>query len=130
MDIGFVDVRAYVGKGAALGPNVQTGGPLTPKTGSFMIRAETWTRYWVLIEQRANDWDPVSLWVSDENNDPVQIIDRRQLSVRGSVEEFWLQYNTSSRVPEGLKERIGYARNVVMLRNVADVAKLLQRPEK
>ncbi|HUE86425.1 MAG TPA: hypothetical protein VMO26_10135 [Vicinamibacterales bacterium] len=128
--IGVVDARAYGGGGAAFGPNVVSGGSLSPKAGSFTIRAETWTRYWVLIEQRANDWDLVSLWVSDENTDPVLIIDRRQLSVRGSVDEFWLQYNTSTQRTEGLGQRVGYARNVVMLRNVPDVSTLLRRPVK
>jgi hypothetical protein len=133
-DIGALDVRAYGAPGIALGPNVRDGKPLMPKSGSFTVRAETWTRYWVLIEQRANDWDPVSLWVADENTDPVQIIDRRQLQVspraKGGVESFWFEYNSSSAAREGLGERVGYVRNLVMLRNVKDVPGLLQRPVK
>jgi len=128
VDLGVVDARAYGAKGTALGPNVQSGGSLTPKAGNFTVRSEVWTRYWVLIEQRANDWDLVSLWVADEDHDPVQIIDRRQLSVNGSVDAFWLEYNTSSHGGADLGERVGYVRNVVMLRNPKDVPALLQRP--
>ena len=128
VDLGLVDARAYGAKGTALGPNVESGGSLTPKAGNFTVRSEVWTRYWVMIEQRANDWDLVSLWVADEDHDPVQIIDRRQLSVNGSVEEFWLEYNTSSHGGTNLGERVGYVRDVVMLRNPKDVPALLQRP--
>jgi hypothetical protein len=72
----------------------------------------------------------MSLWVADEDNDPVLIIDRLQFAVKKSVEHFWLEYNTSARLPEGLDERVGYARNVVMLRNVKDLSSLLRRPTK
>jgi hypothetical protein len=130
VDIGAVDARGYGARGTTLGPNVLRGAPLSPQAGTFTVRAETWTRYWVLIEQRANDWDLMSLWVGDEDNDPVQIIDRLQFNVKGTVDSFWLEYNTSTKPREGLGERIGYARNVVMLRNVKDVPSLLQRPAK
>jgi hypothetical protein len=130
VDIGQVDTRAYGPPGTALGPNITKGTPLSPQVGNFTVRSETWTRYWVLIEQRKDDWDLVSLWVADEDHDAVQIIDKRQLSVKGSVESFWLEYNTSSENREALGERTGYARNVVMLKNVADVRSLFQRPVK
>lgn len=131
VDIGVVDARGYGAGGTALGPNVAKGAPLSPQAGTFTIRAETWTRYWVLIDQRANGWDLVSLWVGDEDHDPVQIIDRREFNVKGSVKTFWLEYNTSSHGNRGgVGERIGYVRNVVMLRNVRDVPALFQRPVK
>jgi hypothetical protein len=130
VDIGVVDARGYGAGGTTLGPNVLRGAPLAPQAGSFTIRAETWTRYWVLIEQRANDWDLMSLWVADEDHDPVQLIDRLQFNVKKSVDSFWLEYNTSSHPREGLGQRVGYVRNVVMLRNAKDVASLLQRPVK
>jgi hypothetical protein len=128
--VGELDVRAYGAKGTALGPNVERGGPLTPRAGVFTVRAETWTRYWVLLEQNANDWDPVSLWVADEDTDPVQIIDRRQLNIKKSVEQFWIQYNTSTQSTKGLGARTSYVRNVVMLRNINDVRSVLQKPVK
>ena len=128
LELGFVDARGYPARGTVLGPNVQRGSPLTPQVGQFTVHAETWIRYWVLIEQRANDWDLVSLWVADEHHDPVLLIDRLQFNVKKSVEQFWLEYNTSAHVPQNLGERVAYARNVVMLRNVPDVQSLLQRP--
>jgi hypothetical protein len=130
IELGVVDARGYGARGTTLGPNVQRGSPLSPQAGTFAIRAETWIRYWVLIEQRADDWDLMSLWVADEDNDPVLIIDHLQFSVKKSVEHFWLEYNTSARLPEGLGERVAYARNVAMLRNVKDVPSLLRRPAK
>lgn len=127
--IGMVDARGYGGQDKPFGPNVTNSAPLSPQIGTFAVQPETWTRYWALIEQRANDWDLVSLWVADEHHDPVQILDRLQLSVKGSVDQFWLEYNTSSKGKgAALPERVGYARNVVMLRNVKDVASLLVRP--
>lgn len=130
--IGMVDARAYGKKGEMqLGPNVTKPAPLSPMAGSFTIRPETWTRYWVLFEQHAGDWDLVSLWVADENNDPVRLLDRRQLTVDKSVDEFWLEYNTSSNQrPKGRGPLVAYARNVAMLRNVQDVPALLKRPVK
>lgn len=128
--LGVVDARGYPAGGTVLGPNVMRDAPLSPQAGRFTIRAETWTRYWVLIEQRADDWDLMSLWVADEDHDPVLIIDRLQFNVKKSVDKFWLEYNTSAHARPGLGERIGYARNVVMLRNVKDVSSLMQRPEK
>jgi hypothetical protein len=131
--IGVVDARGYGGQDKPFGPNVTKSAPLSPEVGSFTIRPATWTRYWVLIEQRANDWDLVSLWVGDEQHDPVQIIDRLQLSVKTSVDQFWLEFNTSSHGKGAdLAERVAYARNVAMLRNIdfKDVKALLQRPVK
>jgi len=131
VDIGAVDARGYGNKGTTLGPNVLRGAPLAPQAGTFMVKAETWTRYWVLIEQRADDWDLMSLWVADENHEPVKIIDRLQFAVKGTVHAFWLEYNTSSKGKgAALSERVGYVRNVAMLRNVKDVESLLQRPVK
>jgi hypothetical protein len=127
-DIGVVDVRAYGKSGVMLGPNVAKGAPLAPQAGSFTIRAETWTRYWMLIDQRADDWDLVSLWVADENHDPVQLVDGRQLNVKRSVDLFWVEFNSSGHAKKGVGDRVGYIRNVVMLRNVRDVKGLLQRP--
>jgi hypothetical protein len=129
--IGAVDARGYGNKGTVLGPNVQRGSPLSPQAGTFTVRAETWTRYWVLIEQRADDWDLMSLWVGDEHHDPVKIIDRLQFAVKGTVDAFWLEYNTSSKGKgAALGERVGYVRNVAMLRDVKDISSLFQRPVK
>lgn len=131
--IGVVDARGYGGQDHPFGPNVTNSAPLSPEVGTFTVRPATWTRYWAFIEQHENDWDLVSLWVADENHDPVQILDRLQLSVKKSVDQFWLEFNTSSH-GKGveLPERVAYARNVAMLRNIdyKDIKPLLQRPVK
>ena len=124
--IAVVDARGSAAR--PFGPNVTKATPLAPQVGTFAIRAETWTRYWLLIEQRANDFDRVSLWVADEGHDPVQILDGLQLSVKETVASMWLEFNTSSKLTPGLAERVAYARNVVMLRNPKDVKSLFQRP--
>lgn len=123
--IGGVDVRGY----RTWGPNVTFREPLEPRFASFPVRPETWTRYFWRIEQRANDWDLISLWVADENTDPVQIIDRLQGEVFGRIGHFDLEFNTSnSEILPGRGELNVHVRNVAMLRDVADITPLLQRP--
>jgi hypothetical protein len=126
-EAGLAGVRYYATASTMNGPNVTSTDPLGPTSGTFTIRSETWTRYWVKITQRANDYELVSLWVGDENNDAVQIIDELQFAVFGSVVQFWLEYNTST-TSTGAGDRVSYARNWVALRDIADVSSVFQRP--
>jgi hypothetical protein len=124
-DVAAVDVRSY----SAIGPNVTDQEPLSPMLDTFRVVKQTWTRYWMEIDQRANDWDLVSLWVADANHDAVQIFDRLQVEVDAGIHSFQLEFNTST---DALKPGRGpltvYVRNVVMLRDVSDTKSLLQRP--
>lgn len=132
--LGQVTARGYSGGGsrpageAAFGPNVTDTNPL-PQVGTFSIRPERWTRYWVVIDQRFNDFDLVSMWAADEQTDPVQILDRLQLNTLfGKIDQFWLEYNTSTAPVVGRGPLVSYVRNIAMLRDVVSPTGLMQRP--
>lgn len=125
-DIGRVTARGY----GTIGPNVSDNNPISPMPGTFTIRPERWTRYWALVDQRANDYDLLSLWVADTETDPVQILDRREMESRASrIEEFYLEYNTSENtLRAGRGTLVSYVRNLVALSDVGDPTGLMQRP--
>ena len=132
-DIGAVGGVALLGanksQSEAFGPNVIDGYPLKPQVGNFIIRPETWTRYWVMVEQNAGGWDPTTMWVADENRDAVKIFDRLQLNVPGSIGVFWLEFNTSANpLTPGRGTLVAYVRNWVALRDARDTSGLLHRP--
>jgi hypothetical protein len=117
------------------GPNVTVVSQIEPQTGAFVVAPNRWTRYWVQINQRPNDYDQMSMWVADETHAAVKVFDQLQLSVRpggtrpNSIDAFWLEFNTSANaLPEGRGELTAYMRNFVALRDVADVRTLLQQP--
>jgi hypothetical protein len=125
-DVAMVDARSY---STPHGPNVTDLQPLEPAVGTFVVRPETWLRYWVLIEQKASDWDLMSLWVADEHTDPVQLINRLQFEAHDGIRRFRFEYNTSQD-PLGAKRGplVSYFRNFVMLQGVSNVPALMQRP--
>jgi hypothetical protein len=125
-DVAQVDARGY---SRPFGPNVTRDQPLAPQVGTFVIKPETWVRYWVLIEQNASDWDLMSLWVADENHDPVKIIDRLQFENYGLIEKFRLEFNTSTySLTVNRGDVVAYVRNWVMLRDPANPTSIMQRP--
>ena len=133
-DLAEVDGRGYVRDGShtgrdAFGPNVTDTNPL-PSVGSFATVPATWTRYWVQVEQRADDWDLVSLWVADETRDAVQLIDGVQLQTFGHpIDKFWFEFNTSTgNVRPDRGPLVSYVRNFVALRDAGTPVPLLQRP--
>jgi hypothetical protein len=132
--VGMVDVR-YSADGDPWGPNMLNNLPIAPQAAQFAVQPETWTRYWVYFNP-VGAFQEYSLWVADEQNGPVVLIDRVQVmpssrSARREWESFWLEYDTSSKsIPARRGPLVGYVRNVVMLRNVPDVMSLLERPEK
>jgi hypothetical protein len=112
------------------GPNVTEIDPLSPQVGTFMLKAERWTRYWTVIDQRVDDYDLTSLWIADEQTGPVHILDRLQLNAgNGRINGFWLEFNTSaSNHPPDRGPLVAYVRNLVLLRNVANPISLMLRP--
>ncbi len=124
-ELAWVDARTY----GTFGPNVTANQPLSPAAGTFSVRPNTWVRYWVMIEQRASDWDLMSLWVADENTGPVQIIDKRELEAFTGITQFRLEYNTSTySLPSDRGSLVGYFRNFAVLRDVGDPTPLFVRP--
>jgi hypothetical protein len=143
--VGAVAARAYNSINAAgitawsetngntLGPNALTTiTDMAPQPGNFIIRPNVWTRWWVKVKQQANDFDLFSMWVADENNDPVLIFDSIPFSVSGTLDptkqrmiEFEIALgNSNSQFLRGWKDNIpgqffdfvNYFRNWFVLR--------------
>lgn len=116
----------------ASGSNVTQIQPLYPQKNWFIIKPNTWTRHWIFIDQRAAGLDPVSTWMADENNDAKLMLDQLTIAVPGgSISKFWIEFNASNDiVPTGRVPMVAYARNIVVLKNIAlvDVPSILQRP--
>lgn len=121
--IGIVTARSYNRPGGpepwaascanCLPPSTTDRHPLAPARGAFIVYPNRWTRYFWLIEQRASDYDLVSLWVADEQTDPVQIYDRVAVSVRDSntIDYFRLEFNTSGKVSRAEDRRAASQRD-------------------
>lgn len=123
--IGTVDARAS----APFGPNVTRTDPITPQVGTLAVRPETWIRYWVLFDQRAGDWDLMTMWAASEDQDAVKINDAAQLENFGNLALFRIEYNTStSSLVTNRDPIVSYVRNFVMLRDVANPEALMKRP--
>jgi hypothetical protein len=114
-----------------LGPSASDNEPLSPQMASFTIEPNRWVRFWVLVNQRANDYDRVSVWIADENSEPVQTHNQVPVSVRnGTIEEFYVEFNTSTEqfVRGDTRDLVAYVRNFVALQDVSSPLTLLQRP--
>jgi hypothetical protein len=99
--VGAVAARIYNSFNPASGPSVwsETNGNLVypgeftsvsadayPQDGNFIIRANVWTRWWIRVRQKANDFDVLSMWVADENTEPSLIFDEVRISVSGTLD--------------------------------------------
>jgi len=130
--IAMVDARSYGGRsGGFMGPNVTKNQPLQPQVERFAVMPETWTRYWVLLSPAADGFFEFSLWVADERRDPVRLHDKLLIkpTPTGTWNEFWLEYNTSSKKQvRETGELVSYVRNVVVLRGVKNATEFLKRP--
>jgi hypothetical protein len=49
---------------------------------SLCILPNKWVRLWYLIDQRANDYDLISMWAADEVSAPVKMFNALEFSVR------------------------------------------------
>jgi hypothetical protein len=148
-DVAFMGMRSYnhpnttsesnwaLTDGNAVGPIVTEVGNLAPMAGAFNIKPNTWSRFWVRIEQRANDFDYMDFWVADANNDPVQIYEQLPISVRPDganpnvIKKFWLEFNTSVDYLTRMdyRDMVAYVRNFVALKNPpSNLANIFQRP--
>lgn len=145
-DVSVVGFRSYNALGGDanwsdtdgnhMGPGVTTQNPACPVAGTFIVRPNRWTRYWVRVDQRANDYDYFDLWAADESTDPVKVYSRVPMSLRpmgnpaNSIHMFWLEFNTSTNpyVRGSVRDFVTYVRNFVALRDVTDVDSVLIRP--
>lgn len=67
--------------GNFMGPDELAHTDVYPQAGNIIIKPNTWTRWWMRIRQNLNDYDQVSIWVADENNEAVLIFDETEMSV-------------------------------------------------
>jgi hypothetical protein len=72
--------------GNTFGPGTTADQPLCPASGTFAYAVNTRTRFWIRIQQRANDYDIVDAWVADENRDAVQVNTSNLISVGLSLD--------------------------------------------
>jgi hypothetical protein len=141
-DVATPEVRAYLALGGPatwdataegkMGPSVLKGEPIRPMVNAFVIKPGKWTRFYVLLEQNAADYDYLSYWVADEDRGPVQLLSRVPITVKGdkTVQKFWIEMNTSTdaHVRGDFRDFVSYVRNFVALKNPGDVSGLLQKP--
>jgi hypothetical protein len=145
--VGGIDVRSHnalgglanwsLTDGNSLGPSVTAREPLSPMESTFILYPNRWIRYWLVVEQRANDYDYIDLWMADEVQNPTLIYKRIPASTfsKGtpSIKNLWLEFNDSaSRLPDGRalnpQDMVAYVRNFAAMMNLSDVTPLLQRP--
>jgi hypothetical protein len=134
---GIIDGRLYPEVGNySVGPNVTKWDTLEPRVASFHVKPETWTRWFAHFKAPAagSPWYEYSLWAADATTGPVLIYDRLLVrpspdSTQAAWESLWLEYNTSTAtVKAGRPALISYARNVVVIKGLADPRSLLLRP--
>ena len=103
--------------------------PVRPQDGSFCQLPSAWTRWWVVIQARSNDWDIVNLWVADETRGPVRVFNNLYGSLvhtgprPNQLLSWWIEFNTSTQdhalgtaAQGGDRNRTGYVRNFAALR--------------
>jgi len=138
--VGAFGLRSYNKTGGNPNWSMTDGNFLGPgglgTRGQFCILPNTWTRFFVRIQQRANDYDLVDVWLADETRDAVQVFTNAQVSVRStgktpnSIAKFWLEFNSSSDklLRADRRDLVAYVRNFVALRDLRDPRALLVRP--
>ena len=114
-----------------VGPGVTAVEPLGAQLTTFVFKPNRWNRFFVRIDQRANDYDLVDAWIADEQVGPVQTHRQMKVSVReGKIDKFVLEFNTSTDMftRGNMRDLVAYVRNFVALQDPGDVTDLLQRP--
>lgn len=122
-DVAIVSVRSvtrFPGGGATwsstngqlMGPGMTLADPwICPVTNLFVIKANTWTRFYMRLEQRANDYDYITLWASDETQNPVKLLTDVPYSVdfnpmvsgHGFFQLLW-EFNSSVDEPQAVRK--------------------------
>ena len=137
--IGVFTVRFYNRPGGDEEWDLTDGNKLGPSPvgrAPFCIEPNTWVRFFLFIRQRADNYDPVDIWLADERRDPVQVVVSAPVSVRptglspNSIAKFWIEFNSSNDDLHRVDERdlVAYVRNFVALRDVRDPGPFLVRP--
>ena len=108
--IARLDVRTYIGASDP-GPADSVGSDI----GDFYVYPDVWTTYAMFMDISNNE---ASYWAWDENQSPVQILDREGVPFSGQGwSEFWFEYN-SSQSRSGQPEAYAWGRNLAILRDL------------
>jgi hypothetical protein len=104
-----------------------------PKLDTFFMEANTWTRVWWLIEDLDKPVCHVSVWMSDERRDAVQLFGGLPLyTTPGGLRPglFRFEYDTSSEQALNPGEMRSWNRNFVAIANPVPsvISGLLQKP--
>jgi hypothetical protein len=134
--VALIDGRYYADKSATFSGMTKVG-TIQPQAARFFVRANVWTRFWWLIDQRADDFDRATLWVADETTAPVKVFDGLMVNAREdpsgvrTIAFWWAELNTSYDLYRGAeRDLVSWVRNFAALRNPGDVTPLLVRPTK
>jgi peptidoglycan hydrolase-like protein with peptidoglycan-binding domain len=93
-----------------------------------MIAPSTWTRYWVEMDYDSTPGRVVvSVWMADETQEPIQLLDKLSFSDARTLKKFWIEFNTSQYGRVG-GELVAYVRNVVVLSGLSDPTAILEKP--
>jgi len=109
--------------GDQFGPGVTENQPISPRASDFCARPGEWIRFWVRVQQRADDYDVLDFWVATETVDVTPLLTAVPISVRatssspGSIDTFYLEYNTSTDLYTRGSQRdlVAYVRNLAVL---------------
>lgn len=128
--------------GNRMHPTTTSDYPVRPlangDTAFFKQAVSRWRRIWLRLEQNANDWDWVDMWIADSAQTPMLLYDHIGVSVpigsggtANSIVKFWLEFNTSRDGYCGYREDgVVYMRNFAALIDPpSDVSSLLVAPE-
>jgi hypothetical protein len=145
VDVGTIGMRTYNNIATPNGDWSSTDGnrlkgtygatlnnPVCPIAQTFVIKPNRWIRYWVVVKQVANDYDPLDMWIADEVTAPVHVYVNVPKSLRtGGVREFWAEFNTSTNpfVRGSQRDFVTYIRNFVALRDVSYPEGLMVKPD-
>ena len=134
--VALIDGRYYADKSATFSGMMKLG-TIQPQAARFFVRANVWTRFWWLIDQRADDYDRATLWVADETTTPVKVFDGLMVNAREdpsgvrTIASWWAELNTSYDLYRGAeRDLVSWVRNFAALRNPGEVTALLVKPSK
>ena len=106
----------------AMGPEVTNPYPLRPRVNHFILWPNRWHRWWVAIDQRANAYDTLTVWIADEVTGPTLLYDGLRVNVwrsgaTPSIVQWWVELNTSDNELFRLDQRdlVAYVRNFAAL---------------
>jgi len=140
LHVGAVDARCY---GQPRGATTLNS-PCLPMVNQFIVWPDRVTRWHVWIELApAPEFMRASMWLSDEQQEPLQILDRLEFTTRGALTRWRGEFNTSTNyLPAGrcmdfpdlglkaFRPMISWARNVSAHLDVpaADLPGLIVKP--